>query len=259
MEEFEKEDRALKPYILFTIRDEQGNVVRKLKASASAGMKRIVWDFRYPSTGAIRKSGGKNTFANEGGGLPVVPGNYTVEMAKVLGDEITPIGNKQSFVCRSLYNQRLAADPATQKLKLEMQEMNRIFSGVNQEFRQLIKQADLVKLALKATPNSTPEMMKQALAVEQKLDSLNTVLYGNESLSKRFEASPPSLNSRLSNAIYNSWGTHEPPTQTQIDDFKIVQNHIGEVQQDLKNIKADLLKLDAELDKIKAAYTPGRN
>jgi len=260
MKEFEKEDRALKPYILFTIRDEQGNVVRKLKAPASAGMKRIVWDFRYPATGAIRKGGGKhNTFANEGGGLPVVPGNYTVEMAKVLGDEITPIGNKQSFVCRSLYNQRLAADPATQKLKLEMQEVNRVFSGINQQFGQLKKQADLVKLAIKATPNSTPEMMKQALAVEQKLDSLNTLLYGNASLKKRYEASPPSLNSRLSNAIYNSWQTHEPPTQTQIDDFKIVQNHIGQVQQDLKNIKADLQKLDAELDKIKAPYTPGRD
>jgi len=259
MEEFEKEDRALKPYILFTIRDEQGNVVRKLKASASAGMKRIVWDFRYPATGAIRKSGGKhNTFANEGGGLPVVPGNYTVEMAKVLGDEITPIGNKQSFVCRSLYNQRLATDPATQKLKLEMQEVNRVFSGINQQYSQLKKQADLVKLAIKATPNASPEMMKQVLAVEQKLDSLHTLLYGNPSLSKRYMASPPSLNSRLSNAIYNSWGTHEPPTQTQIDDFKIVQNHIGQVQQDLKNIKADLQKLDGELDKIKAPYTPGR-
>ncbi len=139
-----------------------------------------------------------------------------------------------------------------------MQELNRIFSGVNQEFSLLKKQTGLVKLAIKATPNSTLEMMKQALEVEQKLDSLNTVLYGDKSLSKRYKASPPSLNSRLSNAIYNSWGTHEPPTQTQIDDFKIVQNHMDQVQQDLKNIKADLRKLDTELDKIKAAYTPGR-
>lgn len=258
IEEFEKEDKALKPYILFTIRDEQGNVIRKLKAPASAGMKRIVWDFRYPATRAINKGGQKANFGNEAGGLPVVPGTYTVEMAKVIGHQITPVGNKQSFVCKSLYNNRLVGDLATQKLKLEMQQMNRILSGVNHRFNELKKQSSLVKLAIKLTPNSTPEMMKQLLAVERKLDSLNTVLFGNESLKKRYEPSPPSLNSRLSNAIYNSWGTHEPPTQTQIDNFKIVQNHINQLQQDLKDINADLHKLDIELDKIKAAYTPGR-
>ncbi|MCK5856907.1 MAG: hypothetical protein KAG64_05420 [Bacteroidales bacterium] len=255
---FAKEDKALNPYILFTIRDEQGNVVRKLKASASAGMKRIVWDFRYPATAAIRSGGRKNNFANEGGGLPVVPGNYTVEMAKVLGNEITSIGNKQTFVCRSLYNQRLASDPATQKLKLEMQELNRVFSGITQEFGQLNKQLKLVALAIKSTPNSTSEMMKSALAIQVQLDSINVLLYGDKVRSKRNAASAPGLQSRLGNAIYNSWGTHEPPTQTQIDDFEIVQSHMGQVQMDLKSIKEDLKDLDGALDKIKAAYTPGR-
>ena len=34
-------------YLLFTITDEQGNVVRKIKTDPKKGVNRIVWDFRY--------------------------------------------------------------------------------------------------------------------------------------------------------------------------------------------------------------------
>ena len=34
-------------YLLFTISDAQGNVVRKIKTDAKKGVNRIVWNFRY--------------------------------------------------------------------------------------------------------------------------------------------------------------------------------------------------------------------
>jgi photosystem II stability/assembly factor-like uncharacterized protein len=257
-EELAKEDRALTPYLLFTIKDEKGNVVRKLKAPATAGMKRIVWDFRYPGTSPVRKSGGKNTFANEGGGLPALPGTYSVEMAKVDGAQITPIGNKRTFVTRSLYNQRLAADTATHNLQMQMMELNRIFGGITRKLSEMKKTNELIMLAIEATPGSSAEMMKQALGIRDEIDSLNSLIYGDQSRSKRNAPTAPGLQSRLSNAIYNSWNTHEPPTQTQINDFKIVQKHTISIQQKLKELKSRLDNLNKELDKIKAPYTPDR-
>lgn len=263
-EELAIEDKALKPYILFTIRDEQGNEIRKLKAPATKGMKRIVWDFKYPSTSAIKKSGknnkdGKNyNFANEGGGLTTLPGNYTVEMAKVIGDKTEQIGNRQQFITKYLYEQQYTMDIEAHKVKLEMHELYRVFSGIDEEFNQMNKQLELMKLAIKASLKATPEMMKHALAIQLKLDSINQVIYGDKTRSKRFAASAPGLKSRFEKAYYGLWRTNEPLTQTSIDDLKIVQKHILVIQQDLRSIKGELNKLDTELDNIKAPYTPGR-
>ena len=40
------EDEQSAPHLLFTVTDEDGNVVRRIKAPAKKGLKRIVWDFR---------------------------------------------------------------------------------------------------------------------------------------------------------------------------------------------------------------------
>ena len=47
------EDNYPDPYLLFTITDESGNVIRKINTAAKKGLSRIVWDFRYNSPGPI--------------------------------------------------------------------------------------------------------------------------------------------------------------------------------------------------------------
>lgn len=256
-EDFAAEDKALKPYILFTIRDSKGNIIRKLKSSAGAGMKRMTWDCRYPSTNPVHKNGKNNTFANEGGGVLCLPGSYTVEMAKVLGDKIEPIGNKQNFVLKSLYNQRLTADVESQNLRHEMMELNRVFSSMTMEYRNMNKSIELIQLAIKANPNSSTDLIARALIIHFKLDSINTILYGDNVRSSRNAAAAPGLQSRLSNAIYNSWRTHEAPTKTQYDDFEIVKVRMNGLQIELESIKTEIQKLNTELYKLKAPYTPG--
>jgi hypothetical protein len=47
----EKEERG--PYLVFTIVDESGNVIRKITKSAAKGINRVVWDLRYYSTSPV--------------------------------------------------------------------------------------------------------------------------------------------------------------------------------------------------------------
>jgi hypothetical protein len=78
------EDEQLDPHILFTITDESGNVVRRLKAPAKKGIQRIVWDFRYASTSPISFTSFDESFAFSSPdlGQMALPGNYTVSMSK---------------------------------------------------------------------------------------------------------------------------------------------------------------------------------
>ncbi len=42
-----------KAYLLFTVTDQDGNVIRKIKADPKKGVNRIVWDFRYNPFNAV--------------------------------------------------------------------------------------------------------------------------------------------------------------------------------------------------------------
>ena len=42
-----KESEQPESFLLFTITDENGNPVRKIKTDIKKGVNRIVWDFRY--------------------------------------------------------------------------------------------------------------------------------------------------------------------------------------------------------------------
>jgi len=44
-----KERGEKEPYLLFTIKDTNGNVVRKLTEKPKVGLSRIQWDLSYPS------------------------------------------------------------------------------------------------------------------------------------------------------------------------------------------------------------------
>ena len=45
--ELSLEEREFKPYLIFTITDEDGNIIRKLYKSASKGVNRVTWNFTY--------------------------------------------------------------------------------------------------------------------------------------------------------------------------------------------------------------------
>ena len=80
------EDRQPDPYLLFTIRDQAGDVVRHLKAPAKKGLQKIVWDFRYATPAPLlgrRTPGPDELFGGEEKGHLAMPGTYTVSIAKV--------------------------------------------------------------------------------------------------------------------------------------------------------------------------------
>ena len=52
--ELSLEEREIKPYLIFTITDDDGNVIRKLYKSASKGVGRITWNFTYAGYQPVR-------------------------------------------------------------------------------------------------------------------------------------------------------------------------------------------------------------
>ena len=57
---------------MVTVKDSEGNLVRRLQAPAKKGFNRLNWDLRYPGFEPIQTSGEMDS------GPLVVPGNYSV-------------------------------------------------------------------------------------------------------------------------------------------------------------------------------------
>ena len=69
MEEILAEDNEEKPYLLFIIKNEKGESVRKIKTGPKSGINRISWNFRLSTTSPIKLSKGKTgrySMADEG-------------------------------------------------------------------------------------------------------------------------------------------------------------------------------------------------
>ncbi|MHC5066741.1 MAG: glycosyl hydrolase, partial [Planctomycetota bacterium] len=116
-EELRAEDRESSPRMLLTIRDAQGAVVRRISQSASTGLKRITWNFRY---------GG-------GGRAPLAaPGRYSLSVGLLNEGRYEELAGPEEFEVKALPGAKLpAADrDALLAFQLQVAELNRNLQAV---------------------------------------------------------------------------------------------------------------------------------
>jgi photosystem II stability/assembly factor-like uncharacterized protein len=253
------EDNEPKPYLLFTIKDDKGNVVRKLRAAASAGIKRITWDLRYHNTEPATIS--KTPFGNKDSGMPVLPGKYTVTMAKIVKGEWTQLQGSQTFNVKPLNNATLPAkDPKVlADFLVKLAEMGRVVRGTAKATQDLETKIKHIKAALHRTPSATQDMFKKAEIIHNQLKEIRIALRGDRSISKRNANQPPSLSGRMGTLMYIFWRTTSTPTETAKTQYKIISEEMNPILTKLKKlINEDIKQLEMTLEKIKAPWTPGR-
>ncbi len=94
------EDQQPDPYLLFTVLDQAGKVVRHLKAPAKKGLHRMVWDYRYGTTAPTQNRftpQPDQLFGSAETGYLAAPGQYTVSLAQVRGWYPHRTGRSGSF------------------------------------------------------------------------------------------------------------------------------------------------------------------
>ncbi len=256
--ELKKEEKELKSYLLFTIKNKDGEIVKKMKAPITKGLHKIAWNYRYEGIYPTSIPGTKHNIANQGEGRPAMPGKYTIEMAKVINEQITPIGNKQSFVVKSLYNNRLQANKDLANYYTKMEDISKIFGTITNRANYQMKQINLIIASFKVNAPEPEKWIAKALKVKNNLDSINIILYGNEILRKQNIERVPGLQSRLYNAIYEIWNNPEGLTGTHKKDIEIVNSHNKSLLTSLNENKKTIALLNKELDRIGAPFTPGR-
>ncbi len=251
------EDEEEPPFLMFRITDAGGNTVRWLKQPAKKGINRIVWDLREASTSPL----GEKSKANKHSGMPVLPGEYQVEMYKNIDGALVKIAGPVRFNARNLDNVTLPAVDVQSlaDFRNKVSGLRRAVYGAAKTLGEARKKLTAIRKTLMVTPEANPEIHKMARELEYALNDIGLKLSGDKSKSKRNANQSPSITSRLGLIIYGISNSRSQPTKTNLDGYNIVDKQFRAVSSDLKELVENNLKaLERKLDEINAPWTPGR-
>jgi len=263
-DDLRKEKREKAPYLLFTVRDESGNVVRKLTKSASKGIGRITWDLRFPSVSPVNLKKDKfNPAAKVNSSTLVMPGKYSVEMSMVTRDGINKLTDAKWFSAKALRNTTL---PPADKDKLvafqkKANELSRAMRGTERFISGLAKRIEYIKQALISTPEADFKLLEKAESISQKLDDLLFQFNGEPAKASQEEVPPQRvpLKERLGALAYTHWRSTASVTQTERTAYDVLAEEFPPALEAAKQIyKAEILPLESKLENIAAPWTPGR-
>jgi photosystem II stability/assembly factor-like uncharacterized protein len=255
------EEREGKPVILVTVKDKDGQVVRQIEAPVSAGIHRVAWDLRYPSVAPteLEEPKDRDPWDRPPRGPLVVPGTFTVSIAKRIDGNITPLSKPQSFVVESLGLATLPAKDRKELLAYQAKagELQRAMMGTESVVAEALRRVKFIKKALLSTPKAGPGLWDKALALEKALLEANMTLFGDPVKRKRrfFEPRPTPLIRRVSTQA-EATGTI---TGTIKRNYEIAASGFEKLLENLRKIlEIDLKNLQKEMEAAGAPWTPGR-
>jgi photosystem II stability/assembly factor-like uncharacterized protein len=250
------EDREEGPARIFTIKDSEGNVVRRFDGPTYAGLHRVTWDLRYPSTYPVSL---RDSRWNRG--PLVVPGTYTVSVAQRVDDVTTEILPETEFVVEALGYSSLPKQDQEEVSKFyeELAELQRSFAGAQRVLSEADERMAYLKKAVRQTPGADQALYDEARKLELQLMDLMEQMNGDRTKPRRSEPEKPSLSTRLRTAT-GSWGTTYGPTQTHRRQYEIVAAEFETLLVEMRKfIEVDLPAFEQKLEDAGAPWTPGRN
>jgi hypothetical protein len=262
MDSLRIEDAQPAPYLIFTITDENGNVVRRLRAPAKKGINRITWDFRTDPTSPINfiPFDESNVFGSGPRGIMVLPGNYKVSLSQFEDGVYTQLVAPQPFKIEAL---NMAGMSETDKKALydfgkKVAELKRAVDGTNGYRNELMNRLRFMKEAALQTSAIDQSIVKDIILLERRLGEVDKKLNGDASLTRREFEAPPSINNRIGNIMEGVITTTAAPTNTSINSYTISAQQFGPLLAEVKAVGEEVKRIENILEKSGAPYTPGR-
>jgi photosystem II stability/assembly factor-like uncharacterized protein len=251
------------PYLIFTIQNDRGDIVRKLKTSAKKGVQRLTWNFRYaPSTPISLNAGSNdNVFQPNDVGQLVAPGSYTVTLSKYVDGTITPLAGPEKFNVKALPGTTLPASnrPALVEWQRKADELKRSIQGAGRILSDANDRVKYIREALMVIKTNQQPLVTELKSVEIKLRSISDKMNGDGVAGRLDIDTPPSITSRLFSAIYDGYSTTSDPTTTMKEQLQIAGDEFAEVFTQLKDVwEKDIRAIEQKLEAAGAPYTPGR-
>ncbi|HKL39475.1 MAG TPA: hypothetical protein VJ894_02295 [Cryomorphaceae bacterium] len=261
LDELRMEDREEDPYLLFVIKDSEGENVRKIRQSADKGMHRFNWNLRHTTTSPIKlKEKELGRYSSPDEGMLALPGTYTVEMYKNVDGEFTQLHEPVAFDVVPLDRQTLLAQDREEVLAFQekVAELQRSIKGTNKLYGEKKEKLEYIQKAVEIYPAVPMEMMDEVNELKDEMYEIGIELYGDDTRSSRDFETDPSLNGRVGYAAYSSWWNTAEPTKTAQRQIEIAEEQYSSILDRMRKVADAVTEIENRLVEMKVPYTPGR-
>lgn len=244
------------PAIILTITDASGHVVRRITGPAAKGVQRVTWDLRTPApaVAAPRNADDDDDFDGPSGGHFVLPGKYSVSLAKRVNGVVTALGVPQTF---DVTPEAPLPKPYID-FQTKLDKLRRAMSGAMEAANSAKVRTAAAKRAIQDS-TADLKLRDQASALDARALGILRHLRGNEVLAQRQENEPPSISQRVSTMGRELGRSMGAPTTTHEESYKIATEELASELVKLKTlVEVDLKKLEKDMDTAGVAHTPGR-
>ena len=245
--------------IVFTVRDTNGELVRRIEGETGAGFHRTAWDLRYAESSAWKPEAGEAPYIPSSGPL-AAPGNYSVTMSKRLGGVETQLADPVNFEVESIVESALqGANPDEMvAFGLRVDDLRRSAAGMKSAITTALVETGAMKdTVLRSTADA--DLRGKVLATERTLQDLEMRLSGDKVVDRMNADRPMPLADRLNRVSYGvRWATYGP-TPNHTESLAIAEAGLDDLAIKLTAVlETDLPTLRAELDAAGVPWTPGR-
>ena len=261
-EELRAEEREEEPAIVLTIRDAEGAVVRRLSGPATAGVSRVAWDLRYPPPHPTSLEAPKddNPFVDPPRGPLVVPGAFTVELAKRVDGVTTPLAEPRRFTAQAVGTPSLPVADRGELLAFQRRvaSLQRAALGAAAAAEETATRLQHLRKAIVDTPAAEPRLETDARALEDRLRAIRVALEGDDVVRARREPTLPGIVERVDSIVQAQWTSTSATTQTSRDAYTIAGEAFAVELGKLRALHDELRRLEETLEAAGAPWTPGR-
>jgi photosystem II stability/assembly factor-like uncharacterized protein len=259
-DEVEAERREPEPAVLLTVRDAEGDVVRRLQGPTKKGLHRLAWDLRYPPTQAISFVAQEGPDRDPRGPL-AVPGTYTVTLARQRDGETVKLAGPATFQVERMRTGALegARPEETVAFWRRIAAVQRSTSAASRVLDRTFERIKDLRTALDRSQSAPDGLDAELHAIEQELYAVEQALSGSRSRSTVGEPDVHSISRRLNAAVMGTRMSTYGPTPTHRRSLEIAEEEFAGVRQRLNALLEERLPaLEQQLEQAGAPWAPGQ-
>ncbi len=262
-ETLEREDREEEPSIILTVKDNDGNVVRRISGPSGKGFHRVAWNLRYPAPNPtdVDPPAVTSPWQRQPQGPLAMSGQYSVELSKLVNGKLECVAESQSFQVVPLENSTLPPQnrEAVRAFEKKTADLARKALGAVDATEEALNRIEHLKQAILDTPGASPELLSRAEDIELRLKDVQKKLEGDPVVRRLREPQTPSIVGRISQITYGSWKSTYGPTETHRQSLELAAEEFAEASAELRRLtETDIKQLESVLEQAGAPWTPGR-
>ncbi|MEL6134984.1 MAG: glycosyl hydrolase, partial [Bacteroidota bacterium] len=252
-----EESMEEKPFVLLSISDMAGNVIRRIKAPATKGMHRANWDLRYPAPEVARLESSNSGDGPRG--MLAAPGKYTVDLAVVVDGEVRDLMQFKSFDVVPLRSNSLEGPSIVEAEEFwrEYEDVTRDITAVQSSFGTHMKRVGALENALLRSAAPIGTVDRDIAALKKRMKTLQMDMYGHPIKLEMGEKTKPTIGSRMMQVGLSITKSTYGPTQTAKDDMIIVKKLLSRYANEVSSIDQEITKIADQLVKNGAPLIEG--